>query len=111
MHYAENELLRPAAFHVPGCVCGAHHPPGPALAPPPLQSVHHPVGRSADQGVRPAPPHLHLPREPAVDEQLRGAAALRGPLLPLPGVHHSSLGTRAVHPGGTVGMALLGKGG
>lgn len=108
--YAENELLLPSAVRVPGRVRGARHPPGPALASPPRPSVHHPVGRSADQGLPPRPLHLHLPRMPPVDEELQGPPELGRPLLPLPGVHHPPLGAGAVDHGGALGVALMGTG-
>jgi len=108
--YAENELLLPSAVHLPGCVCDARRPPGPALPSPPRPSFHHPVGGRSDQGLRPGLPYLHLPRKASMDEQLWGAPELRGPLLPLPGVHLRPEGAGAVHAAGTVGVALLGKG-
>lgn len=108
--YAENELFVALAVRVRGCVRGARHPLGTAFTSPPPPSLHHPVGRRAGKGRPPPPPHLHLPRKPVLDEKLRGAPELRGPLLPLSGVHQSSLGAGAVHAGGTVGVALTGKG-
>lgn len=108
---AENELRLPSALRVPGCVCGARHPLGSALACPHLTSVHRPVGRRFDQGLPPCSPHPQLPWKPAMDEKLQGAAEPSGPMFPLSGVHHSSQGARAVCHGGAVGMAPLGKGG
>lgn len=64
---AEDELLFPGALRVPGCVCGAHHPPGPTLASPTLSSIHHPMGRSPDQSLPPCLPGLHLPWKPTMD--------------------------------------------
>lgn len=109
-HYAENELLLPPALRVPGCVCGARHPPGPALASPPLPPVHHPVGRRTDPGLSPRPHHLNLSWNSAMDEQRPGASGLRGPVLPPSSVRHLSLDAGAAHRGGTMGVAQLGEG-
>lgn len=107
---AEDELLLPCALRLSGCVCGARHPPGPALPSAPLPALHHPVGGRADQSHPPRLAGLHLPGESAMGEELRGAPERGGPLLPLPSVCHCSLGAGAVHHGGSVGVALLGKG-
>lgn len=108
---AENELPLPSALCVPGCVCGARHPPGSALLSPHHTSVHHYLGRRVDQGLCPCSLCLQLPGKPAMDAKLRGAAEPSSSLFPLTSVHHSCLGTRAVCRGGTLGLALLGKGG
>lgn len=110
VHYAENELLLPTSLRVPGRVCGARPEPGPPLTCAPFPSLHRPVGGRPDQGLPPPPHHLNQSGTPAVDEQLRGAAELRGPVLSLPCVHHSALAAGAVHRGGAVGVAHLGKG-
>lgn len=108
--HAEDELLLPAALRLPGRVRDARRPPGPAVPPPPPPPVGRPVGGGADQGLRPGPPRLHLPRRRPVDEELRGAPELRGPLLPLPGVRQPAGGAGAVHGGGAVGVVVLGTG-
>lgn len=108
--HAEDELLLPPALRLPGRVRDARPPPGPAVPPPPPSSFHHLVGGSADQGLRPRVSRPHLPRRPPVDEKLRGAPELGGPLFPLPGVRQCLVGAGPVHSGGTVGMLLLGTG-
>lgn len=67
---AENVVLLATAVFASGCVRGAKCLPGAALPPPHPASFRRSLGRGSVPSLFISSSHLHIPRHPAMDEDL-----------------------------------------